>query len=348
MRERLGGRVVLTLLVIDLLVLAGGVWRAGSLPTQEERLRQALRREVTADWRREEATLKKDPVLEAQVAGTTLRSGSSVPAGRDPWNALQSTQIRRLYDIRGEPGRLVEAYRAPAEAAGWRFLEVRCSPRFGSTSMRFVKEFDGFSATLQLYGHLERPYPESGRRGLLLLLRGVMYDHNNPPVPANPESASLRRRDVHCLEKLNPSDPGLHPPGTVPATGEQVCSLLPLRAARAVVPSVTTVEADGSDAVACRYGLPRGRLGFSVLAAPDPRSWYEDDQWAPAVAGGKAFLMEGSRGVPPRSAWVESRAGPVQIVDNGASDNSVVGPDGLLALAQRMATADRPSRPGAE
>ena len=205
--------------------------------------------------------------------------------------------------------------------------------------MRFVKEFDGFSATLQLYGHLERPYPESGRRSLLLLLSGVMYDHNNPPVPANPESASLRRRDVHCLEALNPSDPGLHPPGTVPATGEQVCSLLPLSVARAVVPSVATVQADGRGVVACRYAFPGGRLGFSVLSAPDPRSWYEDDQWAPAVAGGRAFLMEGSPGERPRSAWVESRAGPVRIVDN--SENPGMGPDGLLALAQRMATLDR-------
>ena len=334
MRKRLGRRLVLTfMLVIDLVVLAGGVWRAASRPTQEERLRQALRREVTAEGRREEATLNKDPVLKAQVAGTTWRSGWSVPAGRDPWNALQSTEIRRLYDIRGEPGRLVEAYRAPAEAAGWRFLEAQCSPRFGSTSMRFVKELDGFSATLQLYGHLERPYPESGRRGLLLLLSGVMYDHNNP------ESASLRRRDVHCLEKVNPSDPSLHPPSTVPDTGEQVCSLLPLSAARAVVPSVTTVQADGRGAVACRYGFPGGRLGFSVLSAPDPRSWYEDDQWAPAVAGGRVFLMEGSPGEPPRSAWVESRAGPVRIVDN--SENPGMGPDGLLALGQRVATVDR-------
>ena len=342
MRKRLGRRVVLTFILgIDLLVLAVGVWRAASHPTQEERLRQALRREVTAEGRREEATLNKDPVLKAEVAGTTLRSGWSVPAGRDPWNALQSTEIRRLYDIRGEPGRVVEAYRVQAEAAGWRFLEAQCSPRFGSTSMRFVKEFDGFSATLQLYGHLERPYPESGRRGLLLLLSGVMYDHNNPPVPANPESASLRRRDVHCLEELNPSDPALHPPGTVQATGEQVCSLLPLSVARAVVPSVATVQADGRGVVACRYAFPGGRLGFSVLAAPDPRSWYEDDQWAPTVAGGRAFLMEGSPGEPPRSAWVESRAGPVRIVDNSASDNLELGPDGLLALARRMATVDR-------
>ena len=340
MRERLGRPVVVSfMLIIDLLILAGGVWRAASRPTQEERLRQALRPEVTAEGRREEATLNKDPVLKAQVAGTTLRSERSVPAGRDAWNALQSTEIRRLYDIRGEPGRLVEAYRAPAEAAGWRFLEVQCSPRFGSTSMRFVKEFDGFSATLQLYGHLERPYPESGRRGLLLLLSGVMYDHNNPPVPANPESASLRRRDVHCLEKVNPSDPDLHPPGTVPATGEQACSLLPLGAARAVVPSVTTMQTDGDGAAVCRYGFPGGRLAFSVLSAPDPRSWYEDDQWAPAVAGGRAFLMEGSPGEPPRSAWVESRAGPVRIVDN--SETPRMAPDGLLALAQRMVPVDR-------
>jgi hypothetical protein len=76
-----------------------------------------------------------------------------------------------------------------------------------------------------------------------------------------------------------------------------------------------------------------------MLSAPDPRSWYEDDQWAPVVAGGRAFLMEGSPGEPPRSAWVESRAGPVRIVDN--SENPGMRPDGLLALAQQMTTLDR-------
>ena len=71
MRERLSRRVVVSfVLVIDLLILAVGVWRAASRPTQDERLRQALRREVTAEGRHEEATLNKDPGRIQEVVAT--------------------------------------------------------------------------------------------------------------------------------------------------------------------------------------------------------------------------------------------------------------------------------------
>lgn len=104
---------------------------------------------------------------------------------------------------------------------------------------------------------------------------------------------------------------------------------------------MTNAQADTREVAAYRDSTARrtragSRSPFSP--PPSPRSYYEDDQWAPAVAGGRAFLREGLAGHAPDTAWAETRAGPVRIVDNGTTEKRAMSVDALLTVAQLLAS----------
>ena len=288
-------------------------------------------RDSSAEGRRELRALRREPVLDFRASSTRPRRAREVPAGKDWWNAEQPTEIRRLFTLTGEPGAAVEAVRARAEATGWQLVETRCSFSLRSTSVTLTRVVAGRPATLLVYGYLERPPPASQKRGLLVLLTGEA-----PDGPAQgPEGASLRQRNLHCLRHFDPASPSLLPPARLPASGAEICSLLPLADAKRVVPSVTKVQPSADDRV-CRYSdVDKG--GFSVVTADEPRVYYEDRRTDEGREGDRYFLVGDTGSSRTRGAWVETRIGPVEIYGGGTSTRPGLDAGQIVALAELLA-----------
>jgi hypothetical protein len=273
------------------------------------------------------------PVLDFRAPGTHRRRSTELPAGKDWWNAEQPTEIRRLFHLAGEPGVAVEAYRLRAESAGWQLVEARCSFELRSTSVVLRKSVAGRPATLQVYGRLERPPPDSPRRGILVTITG-----EEPRQSAQgPDGAGMRRRDVHCLRSFDPASPSLSPPTRLPAGPAEICGLLTLAEARKMVPAVGSVEPNVNAGMACRYRSAQRDQGFGVSAAEQARAFYEDRR-SPQDPGEPAFVLfdEDTSG-PPEGVWVDTRIGPVRIFGGSAPGRRGLDAAQLVALARLLA-----------
>ena len=289
-------------------------------------------RDSSAEGRRELRAVRREPVLDFRAPGTNLRRAHEVPAGKDWWNAEQPTEIRRIFTLTGEPGDAVEAVRARALATGWQLVETRCSFSFRSTSVTLTRVVAGRPATLLVYGYLERPPPESQKRGLLVLLTGEAPDR-----PAQgPEGASLRQRNLHCLRDFDPASPDLLPPARLPASSTEICGLLTLAEAKRVVPEVTQMEPSVNSGLACRYrAVDKG--GFNVTTADEPRASYEDRRTDEGRGGEPYFLVGDTGSSRTRGAWVQTRIGPVEIHGGATSTRPGLDAGQIAALTELLA-----------
>ena len=290
-----------------------------------------LSRDTTSEGRRELRTLRKDPVLDFRAPGTDLRRATDVAAGRDWKHASQPTEIRRLFTLTAEPGVAVEAYRARAVASGWQVHDVRCSFELRSTSLRLTRAVAGETVTLNLYGYLERQTSYSRSRGLLVSIKGEA-----PSGPADgPEGAGLPRRDVHCLRASDPDSPDLRPPALQPENGAAICGLLTVADARKVLPTVSAAQPANNAGAGCRYLAGTGR-GFTVVAADEPRAYYQDKQ-SPHDPGRREFvLIDDDTSGPPEGVWVATRIGPVRVYGGTTSTGPGLDAGQLVALAQLL------------
>jgi hypothetical protein len=295
---------------------------------------ESLGRDSTAEGRRELRDLRKEPVLAFRARGTRLRSVREVPAGKDWWNALQPTEIRQLFRLEGEPGEAVDAYRARAVAGGWRVVEANCSFHLRSTSVTLIREVAGRPATLKAYGYLERPPPDSPRRGLLVTLTGEAPSR----LPQVPGSTTLRQRDVHCLRNFDPADPALVPPTVLPDNPEAICALLRLEEARSVVPAVTTVQPTRNAGPGCRYAATNGDQVFGIFPAPESRAYYEDERSAQDPGDDRFVLVEdGTSDGRAIGAWVDARIGPVRLYGGAGPQSRGLDASQLSVVARLLA-----------
>ena len=280
---------------------------------------EIFRRDTTADGRRELRALRRDPVLGFRAPGTRLTSAREEAAGRDWWGVDLPTEIRQAFALDGEPGDAVDAYRARAEEVGWRVVETTCSFSTRSTRVLLTRQVEGWGATLELYGHLERPPPDRARRGLIVVVTG------EAPARRGPETVPPRRSDVHCLRGSDPADPTLAPPARLPASGAEVCGLLRLGEVSRIVPTVRAAQ-ERNDG--CWYDTDSG--GFGVLPAREPRAFYDDLRWAQDRGDARYVLLHEGTEHGPTGVWVDTRVGPVRVaarLDAGQ----------LVALAELLA-----------
>ncbi|MGI8809146.1 MAG: hypothetical protein ACR2KK_15165 [Acidimicrobiales bacterium] len=293
----------------------------------------SLGHSASAEGRRELRAFRRERVLDLREPSTRLGRTCERAAGTDWFDAGQPTEIRQSFALGGEPGQAVDAYRIRAEADGWRLVATECSFTRRSTSVTMTRLVGGRSATLSVYGYLgtamppERPVP-----GVLVTLTGMAPDRPTE----GPEGATLRRRDVHCLRAFDPASPALLSPARLPASPNEICDLLSLAEAKRVVPAVTGLEPVVNGGLACRYGdLAAG--GFSVRAADQPRAYYEDRQSTARHPVDRRVVIDEATPGGPRGAWVDSRAGPVEIAAGPASAPRTLDPGQVVALADLLA-----------
>lgn len=288
----------------------------------------------TAAGRKELRAFRREPILAFEAPGTRRGSRTESAAGRDLWGADQPTEIRMLLSLQGEPGDAVDAYRVRAQATGWRLVETACSFTYRSTSVTLTKEIDGRPATLQAYGHLELPPPDSPQRSLILTLTGKAPDR-----PADdPMGASLRRRDVHCLRSFDPADPTLAPPARVPASGAEICGLLSSAEATRVAPAAGPARSESGAGgwLGCRYG-DAAKGGFLVRNTDHARAYYDDRRAAQDPGNPGYALLRESTDAWPSGAWVDTRIGPVEVYGGATATAPGLDARQLVALCELLA-----------
>jgi hypothetical protein len=280
--------------------------------------------------RQELAVVAEDAVLDVRAPGTRLVEETRKPVTEiaDFGGFRQTpTRIVQVFRMDGDPAATVGAYRAPAEAAGWRFEWEGCSRAEQATGALYHKQFPGFEAALAVRAQLATgPGPERRERHLATTLTVGQAER--------PVDAGRLRNGPDCLRGLDPSDPSLQPPSfPTPFTAERdVCFLLSRSEARSVV---AAVEADpfpggGGD---CRYLTGDGRLVFFVAPASTPRAYYEDRQIGTGEPSVLLFLADGDRDI---GAWAQTAVGPLVVVKFNRDLQPHVSGEQLLAVARAL------------
>jgi hypothetical protein len=103
--------------------------------------------------------MKDDPVVAYRAPGTTLRIKKDHAGSIDSFRTETSSSLRRVFQMKGEPGDEIAAYRQVAEAIGWTLVTDGCSRGERVTGAVFRKSLSGFDATLVLRGQLDRARP---------------------------------------------------------------------------------------------------------------------------------------------------------------------------------------------
>lgn len=295
-------------------------------------------RTTTPDWAKQQlATFERDPIMHFRAPGTELKARTGRPAGtRDGWLADESwsTTLSASFVMTGEPGAAVAAYLAAAPDAGWRLFEVHCQRQTLEVKAVFGKVIPGFPGGSDvLLTVVARP--QQGELGL-----GLDSNRSPPEVP-QPSSAGLPRRDVRCLDGVDPADRNRQPRSTAAArTPEELCALVSPEEVRAFVPEVTQAEPERFDATPrCRFS--DGRLGghfFDIIdAGTIPFAAFEDRQYSLAHADEGFFLLVSEYHISDNlwGAWIDSPRGPLELSSGPhRSDEAVVG---LGRLIQRAA-----------
>lgn len=256
--------------------------------------------------------LKADPVVRFRAPSTTLRSEdeniATEPTSDQEANATV-TRLDQVFDMRGDPGATVEAYRGAALSAGWRLVFEGCSRYERARGLLFTRTEQGYEAFLRIRAQLENPVPERKR----LMSFGAPPDVNDrhlrvtfgPNVP--PVSAGLRNNGPDCLSGLDPSDPDLAWPQVPSRTGASLCQRLPLTAARAVIADIDAAVPEDAPDPACSF-KSGANVRFTVLEADLPRAYYEDRKREPNRSD--TFLFYVSEFMGP-GVWASTAGGPV-------------------------------------
>lgn len=294
---------------------------------------------------RQVRAMKADPVLAFRAPGTALRHDEEHAAERDPIGEGQSTSlVRQRFDMTGQPGDTVEAYRRAAEASGWQFVADGCSRVERATAAVFGRHLGGFDATLVVHAQLDRDpaldahYGEPGRRGLLVSVDATQADLGDLSV-----DAGIHRNDVHCLRDLDLAAPDLQAPNPPSLSIGQLCSRLPLAAVKAIAPEVERAEPQtGVDQ--CWLVNTAGRPLFIVEHARQPKAYYDDRRLPSAQGSGNTFaFLAGGRKDPDQgpSVWVANPTGALVVAPGGVLLGSSDRDNVVLAVARSLTTAGR-------
>lgn len=289
--------------------------------------------------RREIRAMKSDPVARFRAPGTTLRHEEEHPAARDPFGeGISTSSIRQMFEMTGEPGDTVEAYRLTAQQNGWQLVAEGCSRAEGATAAVFGERFDRFDASLVVHAQLDRDpaldgqYGVAGRRGLLVTLHASEANVEDLSV-----DAGLRRNDVHCLRDLDPSSPDLQPPKPSSLSMEELCSRISVPAVKAIAVEVEGVMPQPTVEECWLVNASRSPV-FIVERPRHPYAYYEDRRLPSAQGSTESFLFSTHGRKDPdgaRSVWTTTPGGPY-VVGPGGALSGINKTDGLLAVARLL------------
>ncbi len=283
--------------------------------------------------------LKGDPIAGFRAPGTRLVSQEEHPAAKHPFGGGQSaTSMHQSFDMTAEPGDTVEAYRLAAQANGWEFVADGCSRVERATAAVFAKRLAGFDATLIVHAQLDRDrafdatYGEPGRRGLLVTLDATQGTVDDLSV-----DAGLSNNDVYCLRAVDPSSADLQPPTPPTLTMEELCSRIPVPAAKAIAAQVEGVLLEPAIDQCWLVNASRLPL-FRVEHAGHPRAYYEDRRLLSAQESTERFSFSAYGKKDPnleRSVWVTSPSG-TYVVSAGGVLSGTAGTERLLFALARL------------
>ena len=302
---------------------------------------QGLETQTLESGKREVELMRRDPIARFRAPGTTLRHAEEHPAQRDAFGGGQTiSMIEQTFEMSGEPGNTVAAYRGAAEANGWTFVADGCSRTDGATGAVFGKALDGFRATLALSARLGAERAPAGvnegpRRPELHL----EMEATEANLSALPVDAGLHRSDLHCLQGLDPSDPAFQPPRAAPLSLGQLCPRL-RAGATAVDPEVQQAQLAGTGREECWLVDSRGFPLFIVERAERPRSYYEDRQVPEPGASSEMYVFSAYGKRNPdlaRSVWVATTEGDYVVEAGGVLGTGREAEEKLLAVAPLIA-----------
>jgi hypothetical protein len=294
--------------------------------------------------------MKDDPVIAFRAPGTTLRSKKDHAASIDAFRAETSSSVRRAFEMKGEPGDAVVAYRQAAEGSGWSFVIDGCSRGTRATGAVFGKSIAGFDVTLAVRAQLDRARPpewkpdesrglyETQKRDLIVTMVTGSATASSLPVPTG-----FERNDVHCLRNLDLSDPDVQPPRASRQAVRELCSRFPLAAAQAIVPEIHHPELEP----AYEECWVEDSVGFPILIvhAAGPRALYVDSRVAARQATNEIFLfsVDGRTDDPGRveSWYVGTPGGPYVVGFGGGWSRRIDLDDALFRLARLFAETTR-------
>lgn len=269
------------------------------------------------------AALRSESILGVVAPGATLEHTTATRAETCSVMGEPSTGdsgVSQGFALDGDPGRAVEAYLAPARAAGWRPRFVACSPVGRSMRAVLTKDVAGFTATLIVTG--SDPLPPAARSLAVLLTDGTQSEGPSPGETPG---------DLHCVRPVAADDPGLRPFAAVPArTAAGLCAILPLGLLqnRLIGVSRAEPEADKSQP-ACRYlSGQRTALLLRDVSTVAPAVYQDRRLPTPAPAGDRIVFVRDELGPARVGAWLASARGPLLLEMPDGPD------DVLLGLAQ--------------
>lgn len=315
---------MLTLLLLGALYVVGQVFEPQTLEPGRRQLR----------------AMNADPIVRLRVPGTRLLHEQADPAARQPFGGGTSpTIIVQRFQLVGEPGDAVEAYRLAAEAGGWTFVGDGCSRVGGATGVVLNKRLGDFDATLVVHAEPDQN-PSSGpldsgdgTRRLEVRLEAAKLALDTLPV-----DAGLHHSDVHCLRNLNLSDPNLRPPHPPSVSLGQLCSRLPLGAVQAIVPEVTGVLVREA-AEECWLVEASDYPLFMLKHVRLPRAYYEDRRLPTQNESDHSFLFSVWGKTAPeleRAVWVAAPEGPLVVRAGGRLSRTAHDVEGVLFAVARL------------
>ncbi|HEV2068311.1 MAG TPA: hypothetical protein VGR26_00795 [Acidimicrobiales bacterium] len=302
-------------------------------------LNSAFEPETLESGRREVEVLRNEPILGFRAPGTELRGQVEQPAQVQPFGGGQTPSVVELsFDMTGEPGDAVEAYRQVAQTMGWTWVTEGCSRTEKATGAVFAKTVAGFDATLVVRVRLPPGGPEEARTGALTvtLLAQAAGGHELEI------DVGLHRSDVHCLQGLDPSDADLQEPNSE-TSSEELCARIPVSEARAIFPDVVGVEP--LVVSGCLWVDGSGQPVFMVEQAYKSRAYYEDRRLSgPEISDQFFYFSVHGREDPEldRALWVPAPGGPFVVDKVGLLDHPPPGEDPLLGIARLLAESEAP------
>lgn len=235
--------------------------------------------------RQEVRALRADPVLGFRAPGTRFLGQEELPSKRDWIGEGQTTsRVVQRFELTAEPGPILEAYRQAAQASGWALVIDGCSRTARATSIVLGKAFARFAATATVLAELGgTDNRATGRLEVMLAATAA--------IPQSlPVDAGLERNGVDCLRGLDPADPDLQRPADGKEAVLQLCSRIPLPAAKGLDPRVEAATAVG-DRGYCWFTDARGIPLLEIVSATQPRAYYLDRRLPSDQDSDQVFLF---------------------------------------------------------